>query len=175
MKKLLFLLLILNLNIYALNINISGAVQNGKYASTSSTIDLVSGSKSTETYVNPIYKVNVEFVEPLNYGSLGLGLSYESGYQRQNGEESFSTIPVYGIGELKMGPLFLNLKYGTTFYVGVSDGTEYTNGQYLQGGVGLIADNGFTLEGTLNASTAKRNGQAVGSVTYGLSLGGTIY
>ena len=173
MKKLLFVFLI-SFNLFALNVNISASLQSAKYATTNNTIDLISGKATTSTYVSPIYVVNVELVQEFDYGELGVGASYEQGYQRQNNEESFNTIPVYGIGELKFGPLFINAKYGTTLYVNVTNDVKYTNAQYLQAGVGLRADNGVTIEGTLNANIAERNGVETGTVTYGVTVGANL-
>lgn len=170
MKKII-LFFLLGINIFAININISGSVQTARYAETSGVIDLVNGTVETKSYVSPIYVINMEVVQDFEYGELGFGASYEQGYKRQDGEESFNAIPIYGIGRVKMGPIFLNAKYGTTLYTGISDGTKYSNGQYLQAGLGIISDNNVTLEGTLNANIAERNGVDVGTLTYGLTVG----
>lgn len=173
MKKLIFLFLI-SFSSFALNVNVSASLQSAKYATTSSTVDLISGKTDTTTYVSPIYIVNVELVQEFDYGEIGIGGSYEQGYQRKNNEESFNTIPVYGIGELKFGPLFFNVKYGTTLYVNVTNDVKYSNAQYLQAGVGLRGDNGVTIAGTLNANIAERNGVETGTVTYGVTVGANI-
>lgn len=170
MKKII-LFFLLGINIFAININISGSVQTARYAETSGVIDLVNGTVETKSYVSPIYVINMEVVQDFEYGELGFGASYEQGYKRQDGEESFNAIPIYGIGRIKMGPLFLNAKYGTTLYTGISDGTKYSNGQYLQAGLGIISDNNVTLEGSINANIAERNGTNIGTVTYGLTVG----
>lgn len=170
MKKTI-LFCILAINVFAININISGSLQTARYAEASGVIDLVNGTVETKSYVSPIYVINMEIVQDFQYGELGLGASYEQGYERQNGEESFNAIPIYGIGSIKMGPLFLNAKYGTTLYTGISDGTEYSNGQYLQAGIGIASDNNVTLEGTVNANMAKRNGVDIGTLTYGFTVG----
>lgn len=173
MKKLLIFLL-LTFNSFALSINVSASLQTAKYAATSNTIDLISGNVETQTYISPIYVVNLELVQEFGYGNIGVGASYEQGYQRQNNEESFNAIPVYGIGTIKMGPLYLNAKYGTTLYVNVSNDATYTNAQYLQAGIGLEADNNITIEGTINANIAERNGVDVGTVTYGITVGASV-
>lgn len=173
MKKLLFFIL-MSLNILALGVNVSASVQTARYATTSNTIDLISGNVTTQSYVSPIYVINLELVQEFDYGDIGIGASYEQGYQRQNNEESFNAVPIYGIGKFKMGPLFLNAKYGTTLYVNVSNNATYTNAQYLQMGLGLRADNNITIEGTINANIAERNGVDVGTVTYGLTAGANV-
>lgn len=170
MKKIIIFFLT-GIQLLAININVSGSLQTARYAEASGVIDLVNGTVETKSYVSPIYVINMEIVQDFEYGELGLGASYEQGYERQNGEESFNAIPIYGIGSVKIGPLFLNLKYGTTLYTGISDGTDYSNGQYFQAGLGIISDNNISLEGTVNANMAKRNGVEVGTLTYGFTVG----
>lgn len=170
MKKIILFLMI-GLNTFALSVNISASLQTARYAEASGVVDLVTGKVESKSYVSPIYVINMEVIQDFDYGEIGIGASYEQGYERQNGEESFNAIPIYGIGRIKMGPIFFNAKYGTTLYTGVSDGTKYSNAQYLQAGLGIISDNNITLEGTVNANMAKRNGVNVGTLTYGLTVG----
>lgn len=170
MKKIL-LFCLLGLNLFAINLNISGSLQTARYAEVSGVIDLVNGTVESKSYVSPIYIINMEVVQDFEYGELGFGASYEQGYERQDGEESFNAIPIYGIARITMGPLFFNAKYGTTLYTGISDETKYSKGQYLQAGLGIISDNNVSLEGTINANMAERNGVNVGTVTYGLTAG----
>ena len=176
MKNKLFLLifLMLSFSAFAVKVNISASLESARYGPTNNTLNLVGGSNGTYSYVNPIYTVNCELVQDFDYGEIGVGASYEQGYERQDGE-TFNTIPIYGIAKFKLNPLYFDARYGTTIYVDVNTDASYTNAQYLSMGIGIDLGNSTSIEGSVKANTVDRNGEQIGTVSYGIAIGINTY
>lgn len=174
-KKLFFLIFLLsNISVFAIKVNISASLETARYSTTGNTFDLIGGSGDSHSYVNPIYTANVEILQDFDYGEIGMGASYEQGYERQDGE-TFNAIPLYGVAKIKFDPLYLSAKYGTTLYVDVNTDSTYKNAEYLSMGLGMDLGNSVVLEGNVKANTVERNGVQIGTVSYGLSMGINTY
>ena len=176
MKNKLFLLLFLifSFSAFAVKVNISASLESARYGVTNNTLDLVGGSSGTYSYVKPIYTINCEVVQDFDYGEIGLGASYEQGYERQDGE-TFNAIPIYGIAKFKLNPLYFNAKYGTTMYVDVNTDSSYTNAQYRSMGLWIDLGSGMSIEGSVKSNTVDRNGEQIGTVSYGIAVGINTY
>jgi hypothetical protein len=52
---------------------------------------------------------------------------------------------------------------------------SYTNAQYLSMGLGMDLGSGMSVEGSVKANTVDRNGEQIGTVSYGIAVGINTY
>lgn len=185
MKKIILLTFaVLSLNAFAIGISVGGGVHvGGTYVTEKpNAFELAAlyvgiTPNSLEGKVHDFQKsvpfVNVEVTQGLVIGDIGVGVSYEQGYEREDGI-TYDAIPIYGLVKLNLFPIlvkpYLAAKYGTILYQNVEGTTsEFDSPMFYSLGVGLTLAGKITVEGTFQGATYKVGGVDQGSATYGVT------
>jgi len=185
MKKIIILAFaLLSLNVFAVSVSVGGGVHaGGTYVSEKpNAFELAAlyvgmTPKSLDGKVHDfkgaVPFVNVEVTQGLVIGDIGVGASYEQGYEREDGI-TYDAVPVYGIVKLNLFPIlvkpYIAAKFGTVLYQNVEGTTStFESPVFYSLGVGLTLAGKITVEGTVQGTTYQLNGTDQGSATYGVT------
>ena len=153
MKKLLIFAL-LSLNILALDFYVGGTLNT-------------SGSEwnpkakpiSKDKYKDDVYGLSVELTQAIPFVEVGLGIGYETGYERAG--YSYDVMPVYGLVKANLFPIgvkpYVVAKYGKSIYE-EQKGVTIKDGAYYSVGLGMTLFKKLQAEGAYSLSTGKKNG-----------------
>lgn len=185
MKKIIFLVFsLMTLNAFAISVSVGGGMHvGGTYVTekpnafelaalyVGMTPDSLDGK--VHDFQSSVPFINVEVTQGLVIGEVGVGASYEQGYERADGI-SYDAIPVYGVVKLNIFPIlikpYIAAKYGTVLYQNVEGTTnEFKSPVFYSLGVGVTLAGKVTVEGTAQGATYEFGGTEQGSATYGLT------
>ena len=185
MKKIIFLVFTLvTLNAFAISVSVGGGMHvGGTYVTEKpDTLELAqlyvgmtpsSLDGKVHDFQSSVPFINVEVTQGLVIGEVGVGASYEQGYEREDGI-TYDAIPVYGIVKLNIFPIlikpYIAAKYGTILYQNVKGtSSEFESPIFYSLGLGVTLAGKITVEGTAQGSTYELGGAAQGSATYGVT------
>lgn len=166
MKKIIFLVFsLMSLNAFAISVSLGGGMHVG------GTYDSLDGK--VHDFQGSVPFINLEVTQGLVIGEVGVGASYEQGYEREDGI-TYDAIPVYGIVKLNVFPIlikpYIAAKYGTIFYQNVKGtANEFKSPVFYSLGLGVTLAGKVTVEGTAQGATYEFGGVEQGSATYGLT------
>lgn len=185
MKKIIILAFaVLSLNAFALGVSVGGGLHVGgtyvtekpnafELAALYVGITPDSLKNKVHDFQKSVPFINVEVTQGLVIGDIGVGASYEQGYERADGIK-YDAIPIYGLVKLNLFPIlvkpYISAKYGTILYQNVEGATsDFESPMFYSLGVGLTVAGKITLEGTVQGATYTLNGTEQGSATYGVT------
>lgn len=185
MKKIIFLVFsLMSLNALAISVSLGGGMHvGGTYVTekpnafelaalyVGMTPDSLEGK--VHDFQGSVPFINLEVTQGLVIGEVGVGASYEQGYEREDGI-TYDAIPVYGIVKLNVFPIlikpYIAAKYGTILYQNVKGTTsEFKSPVFYSLGLGVTLAGKVTVEGTAQGATYEFGGVEQGSATYGLT------